>query len=379
VGRRRAIVSVALAGLLVAAGIAAYAGWRARESVTKTRRVMDILDKADRHAGAINDLLRTLPESHPKVEQQAKLAFEEIEKAMAIDPENADAYFLRGRIHSLRFEEDEARRCYDMAIRKGPVARAHLERALLDCQNLVILRAGGSGAASSRIDDLKKGIRGDLLAFKTLMYNPTELKFANALIEISKLNAQGFAAAAEGLKAYSEHTQDWRAYFWKGVAEIETEDFEEARKSLETALEFRGGARRAATILDRLGVAYSCLKEPKAAVEKFRLALGRDPAHFGAKVNLANQLLDMGEFEEAIRWCEEGLKQDPTSSLAHAIRGPALVLKHTKVKLDPDAGRALLQAAEESLEIAKRAYPAKSAQGEELQRSMDYVRRRLEY
>jgi Tfp pilus assembly protein PilF len=54
------------------------------------------------------------------VKKQAELAFEEIDKALAIEPDNADAHFQRGRIHSLRYEKDEARRNYDLAIRGGP-------------------------------------------------------------------------------------------------------------------------------------------------------------------------------------------------------------------------------------------------------------------
>jgi serine/threonine-protein kinase len=129
VSRRRAVVAVSMAGLLVAAGIGLFALFNAEDAGVRRRRVTDHLDLAARHAGAINDLLRTKPESDPEVERQAKLAFEEIDKAMAIEPDNADAHFQRGRIHSLRFEKDDARKCYELAIRKGPVARAHLERA----------------------------------------------------------------------------------------------------------------------------------------------------------------------------------------------------------------------------------------------------------
>ena len=379
VGRRRAIVTVAAIGVLVAAGIAGYAQWRAGEGVAKSRRIRDILDKADRHAGAINDLLRTESESDPKVEEQAKLAFEEIDRALAIDPDNADAHFQKGRVNSLLFKKDEARRCYDVAIAKGPVARAYLERALLDCQDLVLLRHAGTGASSGGIQRLKAGVRRDLQDFKDRMSNPAEIGFANALLEFSKLDDKGFEAAALGLDAYTKHTLDWRAFYWKGLAEMETKRWPEARDSLKTALKFREGARASVPILDRLGVACVFLNELKEAEEKFRRAVTLSPDYWGSNLNLASLNLDRENFEEAIVWSEKCIKLDASSAHAHGIRGEAYVMKHMKLNPVPEVGRPLLQAAEESLEIARRAYAADSPQGMNLQRAWSYVRSKLEY
>ena len=379
VGRRRAIVTVAMAGLLVAAGIAGFAAWRAREDLHKRRRVTDHLELAARHAGAINDLLRTHAESDSEVAKQAALAFEEIDKAMEIEPENADAHFLRGRIHSLRFEKEEARRCYEMAIRKGPVARAHLERALLDCQDLVVLRAGGT--PSARIEELKAGVRRDLKEFMARLSDPDELEFAKALVEFSRLEAPGPEEATRILQRYADHTRDWRAYYWKGVAEMEAGHFPSAKKSLETALDSRQRCRASAYILDRLGVACVFLDLHPEAESRFRSAVELDPGLLAPKVNLASLYLELDRPVEAAKWSEEALKVEPGMPLAHAIRGQAYVMQHQAraVREDADACRPLLRAAKESLQAAMTAFPADSEQGRELRKDWDYVQRELDY
>ena len=379
VSRHRAVTAVSVAGLAVAAGIGLFALFLAVDTGARRRRVTDHLELAARHAAAINDLLHTQPESDPDVERQAKLAFEEIDKAMAIEPGNADAHFLRGRVHSLRFEKDEARRSYELAIQKGPVARAYLERALLDCQDLVVLRAAGTGASSARTEELRAGVHRDLTDFMALMSDPPELEFAKALLEFSKLDAAGFTAAVLSLDAYAQHARDWRAYFWKGFAELELDQFGPARDSLKMARDSRPRCRASALILDRLGLAYFNLDQPEEAERQFRQASELDPNLPHPKTNLASVFLEQENFEEAIRWSEEALTLSPTSANAHAIRGQAYVMKHMKVKMGADQGRKLLRAAKESLEAALSAYPAESDQGRDLKIDLDYVLRFLNY
>jgi tetratricopeptide (TPR) repeat protein len=261
------------------------------------------------------------------------------------------------------------------------VARAHLERALLDCQDFVVQRSQGIGASTARIEELKSGVRRDLERFMALMSDPDELKFAEALVAFSRLEEPGYDDAIRILAKYAAHTQDWRAYYWKGVAEIENQQFEEARLSLETALDSRRRCRASAYILDRLGVAFYFLNAPKEAERRFRSAMELDPALLGPKVNLASILLELERPEEAAKWSEEAIKADPAAMMAHAIRGQAYVMQHQARVLqeDPEACRPLLRAAKESLEKALAAFPPDSEQGRELKVDWEYVQRGLEY
>jgi serine/threonine-protein kinase len=374
----RTVVTVAAIALAAVAGIGAFALWRAGSDSARHRKVTDILEQANRHANAVNELMRTRSESDAEVARQAGLAFEEIDKAMAAEPGNPDAHFLRGRVHSLRFEKDEARRCYDEAITRGPVARAYLERAHLDCMDLVIQRKSG---ARTRIEDLRENVRRDLKEFMSRMADPPELEFAQALLDLSALDSAGFAKAVDRLQAYADHTRDWRAYYWKGVAELESLKFKEARGSLETALDSRRACRISASILDRLGLACFLDDQAEEAERRFREAIERDPELAAPKVNLASMCLELDRIDEATRLSESALELDRSLPQAHAIRGQCYVLAHQRriSKEGPEACLPLLRSARESLEAALRSFPRDSEQGAALGKDLEYVLRNLDY
>lgn len=380
VARRRVIVSVAIAGLLLAAGVGAYAKWRADEGTSERRLVEDHLVDAGRAQDAIEILLRTHSESDSPVREQARLAFEQIDKALGIDPHSASAYYLKGRIHSMMFEKVEARRNYDLAIRKGPVARAYLERALLDCQDLVVLKADPAGSRSPRLEELRKGIRRDLDAMKNLKSDPADREFAEALLELSRLDTAGFKSAASKLQTYVDQSRDWRAFYWKGVVELELRRLDGAQSSFEAALAARPRVRASAHFLDRLGILFALKGRLGEAEKKFRSAIEINPEFTVAKVNLAALLFQTERPDEALQLSQGAIDLEPPRFIqAHAIRALASVSKHRKLPPESpaQAGRALLEPAKASLEIARSAMLPGS--DPDLEAAWDYVLRNLDF
>ena len=380
VGRRRAIVSVALAGFLIAAGVGLYYGLREDQAAARRRQVSDFLQKADDHRRALDHLLRENPESHADVVQQASLALGEIDKALKVDPEFADAYYEKGRIHSMMFKKVEARRNYDLAIQKGPVARAYLERAVLDCQDLVVLKVNPAGPRSQRPKDLQESICQDLDAMKKLKPDPGDWMFAEALMDFSQLDVEGFKRAVPKLQDCVAQNRDWRAFYWKGVAELELGRLSEAKASLEAALAVRRRVKASARFLERLGTVFAKQDLLDEAEKNFKLAIDIDDQFAAVKVNLASVLIWIGRKEEALQLSQRAIDLEPPVLFqAHAIRALASVDKHKKLPPESPAreGRALLENAKISLEIARAALrPASDA---ELEEAWDYVVRKLDF
>jgi serine/threonine-protein kinase len=381
VSRRRAIVSVAVAGLLIAAGVGVFAKWRADQAAARGRLVSRHLDEASRHQDAVEVLLRTAAESDPAVAEQTRLAFEEIDKALEIDPRSADAHFQKGRVHALRIETEEARRCYDRAIQFGPVVRAYLERAVLDCQDLMILKSDPASSGKERIEELRKAIREHLDAVVRIGVDPDDLNFARALLEMNRLDVAGFQSAARLLKTYASKALDWRALYWKGLAEMECGESGPARESLEGALAARPRTRVSALMLDRLAFLDLKLDQLADAERRLRLATELNPGYLAAQVNLAIVLIELGKADEAVAWCEKAIERAPSLSQAHAVRGQALVLKYDQKRAisAPEELRGFLVSAKESLETALRDYPADTEPGKELRKDLDYVNGKLGY
>jgi tetratricopeptide (TPR) repeat protein len=266
-----------------------------------------------------------------------------------------------------------------MAIKYGPVVRAYLERAVLDCQDLIVLKSDPASSGKARIEILRKSIREDLDAVVRLGVDPDDLNFARALLEMNRLDIDGFRAAARLLKTYASKALDWRAFYWKGIAEMECGDSGAARESLEAALAARPRAR--ASILERLAYLDMMLDQLPEAERRLRLAIQLNPTLVAAQVNLAIVLIELEKADEAVAWCEKAIERAPSLSQAHAVRGQALVLKYDQKRAISAPGelRQLLVSAKESLEKALRDYPENSEQGKELRKDLDFVNGKLGY
>jgi tetratricopeptide (TPR) repeat protein len=341
--------------------------------------VDDILDRAGRHADSVDKLLQTQPDSNPDVVKQTTFAMEEIDRALEVDPRSARAYFLRGRVHALLLQRDEARRCYGKAIELGPVALALLERANLDCQELIYLKGDPATAASPSIQSLRESVRRDLDQLKRLKTDAAHLEFAQALEQVTRLDQEGFRSAAEILESYVSRNRDWRAFIWKGTCEAECGEFDKARVSYEAALGFRRRSRAGAWILDRLGLMFVLKDQMDEAEKHLREAVLLDPKNYRSLANLASVLLDRGEIDDAIKKSDDALALNAASVHAHAIRGQAYVVKHQGLKdgRDTAEGRRLLKEAHSSLEKARPYFPAESEQGKLLADDWKYVQRSL--
>ncbi len=381
VARRRALVATALAGLVIAAGIGIYYGLREETTEAKRQQLANYLREAEVPKNALDILLREHPENHEEVRKQRDLALAKNERALSLDPNHAEAYYQRGRIHALIFEKEDARRNYDLAIQKGPIPQAHLERAILDSGDVVVMKWTKTTLDSRRLETLREGIRADLKTFQVITRDQGDMDFANALLEISALTPEGFLKAAEILQGYSQRSRDWRAYYWKGVAEMESGQVSKARESLETALKSRSKTRASADLHNLLGGLSHAMNLTKEAQAHFRRAVDLDDRLITAKGNLAGMLMYSGQLDESIQLCNDALVLDSTYIQAHAIRGQAYVMKHEKAELQGSspANRQLLESAKQSLKEVRDAFPKGSEQAALIQKAWSYVVEKLSY
>ena len=381
VARRRALVAVAAAGVAAALGILIYGLIREDSAAARRNRVSGHLEAARRHHAAMDVLLRDKAEDDPAVKEQAGWAFESIERALLEDPGNADSHYLKGKTHALRFDEAGARLNYDIAIRNGPIAQACLERAIMDCQELLEAVVNRPQAADRRrTDPLRNRIQEDLNKARALAPKSPESEFASAMLEVAKVTPQGYQKAAQILADYTSRTRDWRAMYWKGLAEMHSERLAGARQSFEEALKGRSKGKTASVILDCLAIVLYELKEVDASVRRFEESIDQNPELPGPRFNLARVLLeDRNDADGAILQVERVLQLEGNAPQAdaHALRGFAYVRKHEK---NPAAaGRTALLAAKESLEVARRGYLPGSEDARDIESALKYVEEKLMY
>jgi tetratricopeptide (TPR) repeat protein len=371
IARRKALVAVALAGVVAAAGILIHGVLRERDAEARRHRASNHLNEAGRHIGEIDRLLNSMSETDPEVEKQANRALDRIRLALEEDPDNAEAYFLKGRTYALRFDRLKARENYDIAISTGAIAQAHLERAILDCQDLVEMQAGGTPPGDRRLPaDLRRRIEEDLKKVREITSLPNEGDFAEGLLEISKGSAAGYRKAAGLLEAYLPRKPDWRGFYWKGIAEMQLGQMGKAETSLTKALERRPKTRFSAFIIDRLAVVLYSLGLPGESIKRFEEAIARDPELVPPYFHLASVLEFRKDYEGAIRLSRSAIQRDPEAAEAHAVLGISIAKKHRK---DPSGGLPDLREARERLEFALRAFGDHEKRSKALRVELDYV------
>lgn len=91
-----------------------------------------------------------------------------------------------------------------------------------------------------------------------------------------------------------------------------------------------------------LGVVLYRQRQFTAAAEAFRQVLQASPTHPMGLFNLGVTLLELDRADEAIRWLEAALRQDPTRADTHYYIGLALSRKGHL----PEAQAAMAKAAE---------------------------------
>lgn len=138
------------------------------------------------------------------------------------------------------------------------------------------------------------------------------------------LYRQGKAAEAVEVlnRVVKEHAQDYEAWEFLGLAQIQKQDLKNATKSLETAIKLN--SRRATA---HVGLSYSLLLRNKTrdARRAAQAALSIDPNSVDAHYLLAVVHLRTGARENALREAEIALKLNPQFASAYLAKSQALV------------------------------------------------------
>jgi adenylate cyclase len=227
--------------------------------------------------------LRAIAAYHRMTKPDVDAAIADLEKAIKIDPEFANAHALlghchvnigmRGWIHPARPAFDEARRCADRAVRLAPTSPEANESLA------TVLLVTGEAEQAIRV------------ARYSIDLNPN---FANA-------------------------------YTVLGHALIFCGDLNRGLDACRRAE--RGNPRdsRGTWLYDAMGHGYFFLGEYEKAIEVSKKGLHQDPSLFGALVTLACVYAQQGRGKEAKHFMDELLRQIPRFSIRALRKNPMLV------------------------------------------------------
>lgn len=140
---------------------------------------------------------------------------------------------------------------------------------------------------------------------------------------IELYNQKKFADAVKLLKtAVKKDKNDYRAWHFLGLAEIEIDKIKDATKSLQNVVKLQPSFAPGHT-----GLSYTALLRNKSseAIRGAELALGLDPKIAEAHYIIGIARLRTGNKEEALKHAEAAIKIDPKFSGAYLLKSQALV------------------------------------------------------
>ncbi len=251
----------------------------------------------------------------------------EFEKALELDPRNAEALLNLGSIHR----------------REGRVARAEhfVERALRVDPNSI-----GALAQLAEIkrdqDDLPESIR----LYQEAMRIDDSQPFLHLGLGDSLQRAGRYDEAEAAFRTVLGLDPDsFEAHYNLGVTHLARQRIDDAVGAFEKALELDGRSPRTALAYNNLGSIHLRRGEREQATERFRQAAEVHPGHLESRFNLGILHLQAGRSAEAIPRLEEAAALAPNHERVNASLGMAYLL----------AGRN--QDAYRSLLLVRRLYP----------------------
>ncbi|MDY7093649.1 MAG: tetratricopeptide repeat protein [Acidobacteriota bacterium] len=302
-------------------------------------------------------------------------ALELAEAAVELDPRDADAQYLLGRVLTRRSHHDRAGEAFQHAIvedvcplRALPeIDRAIVDTAdanglpLVDYRHLLkeeMRRRAGHGNLGDELflDHVHPTVRANGLLGRALLNelaslglaprpvaagSPEDLQVRQAVL--ARVDEEAYARAYKNLskvllwagkyeeaRKYVEladtgnqhpDQEDWELRYNAGVLQLEAGNPEAARQSLEQARRLAPGESR---VHDQLGQAYAALGELPAALGAGRKAVELDPASAPAWSNLAALLSASGDATAAAEAARTALGLEPDLAEAHNNLGNAL-------------------------------------------------------
>jgi protein O-GlcNAc transferase len=216
----------------------------------------------------------------------AKKAAAELERAVALRPDFAEAWSDLGEARKTLFNDEGALEAYRRAVKLAPddaIAQTRLGSALLD--------AGNAHEAAPHLEEAAR-------------LDPANQSALNALQRA--LRDDGQIQKAEAAK--------------KRLAEVLLKRATDDQKLVEAVATNNAGAE-----LEKNG-------NLPAALAKYRTALELNPNHIGIRTNLAVALLKLGQWDEGLAQLKEALRRDPTNTTLTKALDDALHQYHARPK-----------------------------------------------
>ncbi len=253
--------------------------------------------RRDRRKNAIRDLEKAarlgydVPEEQLRRLREGAKSIAELDQTIANDPENADAYYLRGLARA---------------------GQGQYQSAIEDFTRVIELQPGYAEALYNR-----GLVYSHLNQYQEAVYDFTTAdKLGIKDIELYRHRGQAHLALEKRSEAIADFTQvitgnptDVEAHYYLGIACIELEDYSQAFANFDRAIELDDLDARA---YNGLGIAHTKLEDYPQAIDYLNQAIKLDPAYVEAYYNrgIAHKL--QGNNKEATRDFEsEKITQDP--------------------------------------------------------------------
>lgn len=261
-------------------------------------------------------------------------ALVEFDRAIAKNPENAEAYYKRGNIRYDLGEYDAAIADYTQAIQHDPEnADAYYNRGLahMDSGQLESAIQDFSSVLEQSPSDADAYYNRGLVSYKLGDYQSAIQDYTQAILNnpdspYPYLN-RGLAYSAAGNKqaAMADYTQAIRvdpqnadAYYSRGRARFALADYKGAMEDYSTVIDLDPDNVEA--LVNRCSVQLN-LFEYEAAVEDCTRAIELDPDDWAAYNNRCVANFNLKQYQNAIDDCTRTLELNPDNAKAYSNRG----------------------------------------------------------
>jgi tetratricopeptide (TPR) repeat protein len=251
----------------------------------------------------------------------------EFERALALDPNNAEALLNMGAIRRVRGRVAEAEHFVKRALQVNPDsigALAQLAEIKRD-QN-----------------ELEESIR----LYREALAIDDSQPFVHLGLGDSLQRAGRYDEAEQAFTSVLELDPDsFEGHYNLGVTYLQRDRLDEAVERFEKALELSPDHPAAAFALNNLGDIHSRRGETEQAIDSFRRAVEASPSHLESHYNLGSLYLAGGKVDDAIDLLEQAARLQPDHELVHSTLGMAYLQRGR----NEDAYKSLL--------LVRRLYP----------------------
>ncbi len=248
----------------------------------------------------------------------ARSALAELQKALDLSPDLAEAHLAMARTYLLMPARLPALRHMDRAIQIAPdFATAYLERASLNAEALEN-ETQNPRDSNGQIHQLRQRVVGDLEQVRRLTLDSKETTYARALLQLA---SGSFESAREILaEIVSANPADWKAHYYLAVTWQKSARLDHAENSLNRAISwnlydwqlfsFRGSLRFRA-------------QRYREASEDYGRAIAVDPDYEHLYVYRGNVRIFLGDFGGAVQDADAALKLNPQFGIGYDLRARA--------------------------------------------------------